>query len=293
MLRTVIRDCLFLNWALPAESLPEPPEPLRYELHTADGRSYVFASAVLFHQDAIHLTSFPLLRVCYPQLNLRLHVLDSEGTPSVLFRKMLMPVWMVPGVRLVTHQPASHARLDFPRPSRDGGGSWRWRARREGRLDVRAWQAAPVIGEGPRLGSWDETVRYFQERQRGYAESAGTLHRLEASRPSFAAAWPLRAEIGAHDLLSRMLPLHRSGNGRADGQENGSWPPLHSVWLCPEIPFVFELAAVPRVAMAPSIPQPAAGRVASPVLRSDALPPEGVVSELVPELRSERRRASC
>jgi hypothetical protein len=286
MLRTVIRDCLFLNWALPAEALPEPPAPLRYELHSAEGRSYVFASAVLFHQDAIHLTSLPLLRVRYPQLNLRLHVLDAEGLPSVLFRKMLMPAWMVPGVRLVTHQPASHARLDFPRPSRDGGGSWRWRAQRNGRLEVRAWQASPMVGEGPRLGSWDETVRYFQERQRGYAESAGTLHRIEARRPSFAAAWPLRAEIGADDLLSRMLPLRRSGQ---NGGQNGAWPALHSAWLCPEIPFVFELVAVPRVAMAPSMPQPAAGRVASPVLRSDVLPPEGVVSELLPE----RRRASC
>jgi hypothetical protein len=283
MLRTVIRDCLFLNWALPAGSLPEPPAPLRYELHTVEGRSYVFASAVLFHQEAIHLTSFPLLRVCYPQLNLRLHVLDAEGTPSVLFRKMLMPVWMVPGVRLVTHQPASHARLDFPRPSRDGGGSWQWRARRRGRLEVRAWQAAPVAGEGPRLGSWEETVRHFQERQRGYSESAGMLHRIEARRPSVAAAWPLRTEIGAHDLLPRMLPLrHRNG------EENGRWPALHSSWLCPEIPLVFELAAVPRVAMAPSMPQPAAGRVASPVLLADALPPERAAERVVPELVAER-----
>ena len=50
------------------------------------------------------------------------------------------------------------------------------------------------------------------------------------------------------------------------------------------------MAAVPRVAMAPSMPQPAAGRVASPVLRSDALPPERVPvpERVVPELVAER-----
>lgn len=282
MLQTVVRDCLFLNWALPAEGLPEPPAPLRYELHSAGGRSWVFASALLFHQDSIHLTSLPLLRVCYPQLNLRLYVLDAEGTPSVLFRKMLMPVWMAPGVRLITRQPASHARLDFPRPSRDpggGGGSWRWRAERKGRLEVSAWQAAPGIGEGPRLGSWEETLRYFQERHRGYAETSGTLHRIE-SRPSSAAVWPLRAEIAANDLLPRMLPLRPQG-----GDGNGCWPALHSAWLCPEIPFVFQMATVPRISMAPQVAQPAAGRVASPALRSDRLPPERVAPE--------RQRASC
>ena len=97
MLQTTVRDCLYLNWALPAESLPEPPAPLRYQLHLWQGRYWVFASALLFHQDALHLTALPRLRFGYPQLNVRLYMLDEDGVPSVLFRRMLMPAWVVPG----------------------------------------------------------------------------------------------------------------------------------------------------------------------------------------------------
>ena len=117
MLRTTVRDCLYLNWAFPAEALPPPPSPLRYQRHVWQGRDYVFASALLFHQDSLHLTALPSLKFGYPQLTVRLYVLDDEGVPSVLFRRMLMPGWVAPGVRLITHQPAARARLRFPRPS--------------------------------------------------------------------------------------------------------------------------------------------------------------------------------
>ena len=134
-LQMTVRDCLYLNWALPAEALPEPPAPLRYQVHTWQGQDWVFASALLFHQDAVHLAALPLLRVGYPQFNLRFYVLDKEGIPSVLFRRMLMPAWVAPGVRLVSHQPALAARLDFPRPSADAGdGPWSWRVERGGTL---------------------------------------------------------------------------------------------------------------------------------------------------------------
>ena len=263
-LRMTVRDCLYLNWAVPVEKLPDPPSPLRYQLHSWQGRDHVFASALLFHQDALHFASLPLLRVGYPQLDLRLCVLDPEGVPSVLFRRMLMPAWVTPGVRLLTHQPASRARLDFPRPSRNPGygGPWTWKIARRGALLVRAWQDSPQVGEGPRLGSWEQTVRYFHERPRGYAESSSALHRLEASFPQVA-CWPLRAELRGDDMLSPWLRIDRNG-------ASYPWPALHSVWLCPEIPFVFELGLVPQIQMAPSVPHPAAGRVAAPVLRSGA-----------------------
>ncbi len=80
-LRMTVRDCLYLNWALPVEGLPEPAPPLRYQLHSWQGRDWVFASALLFHQDAIQLSALPLLRVGYPQFNLRLCVLDGRASP--------------------------------------------------------------------------------------------------------------------------------------------------------------------------------------------------------------------
>jgi hypothetical protein len=283
MLRMMVRDCLYLNWALPVEELPEPPASLRYQLHSWQGGDWVFASALLFHQDAMHFTSLPLLRVGYPQLNLRLYVLDREGVPSVLFRRMLMPAWVTPGVRLLTHQPASRARLDFPRPSRvpGEGGPWTWKVRRHGALEVRAWQDSPQVGEGPRLGNWDQTVRYFHERPRGYAEGSGALHLMEASFPQ-AACWPLRVELRGDEMLSPWLRINRNGASRP-------WPALHSAWLCPEIPLVFELGLVPQIQMAPSVPHPAAGRVAAPVLRSGA-PQRPPATEVPPP---ERQRVAC
>jgi hypothetical protein len=208
-LRTVVRDCLFLNWALPVEALPEPPAPLRYQRHAWQGRDYVFVSALLFHHDAVRWSAFPLLRVGYPQLTVRLYVLDEDGMPSILFARELMPAWMAPGVRLMSHHPASSARLDFPRPSRQAeADSWTWRAERGSTLSVKAWVHSPAFGEGPRLGSWDDTVRYIQERPRGYAVHDGALHRVDASHPPVEAVWPLAAEVvGGDALLRRLLPL--------------------------------------------------------------------------------------
>jgi uncharacterized protein DUF2071 len=255
MLRTKVRDCLYLNWALPAAALPEPPSPLRYQLHASPGgEDAVFASALLFHQEGLRLDGFPLPRLSYPQCNLRLHVLDADGIPSVLFRCMLMPPWMAPGARLVTHQPVAAARLDLPRPSRHADrGAWTWRVSRvapsrEAALEVHAAPGSPQLGPGPRLGTWEETVDYFQERPRGYVEEDGRdLHRIASAHPRVP-AWPLRAELGPAGLLGELLPL-------ASGFH---WPGLHSCFLCPEIPFVFELGLVPRVAMAPGLPSPAA-----------------------------------
>jgi hypothetical protein len=253
MLRSVVRDCLYLNWALPAAALPPPPAPLRYQLHPFQGEDHVFVSAVLFQQEGLHLPRLPRLRLSYPQCNLRLYVLDGDGVPAVLFCRMLMPLWLVPGVRLVSRQPAAGAHFRYPRPSSDpGDGEWWWRVQKGKVLEVRAWQDSPGVGHGPRLGSWEQTVEYIQERPRGYAEENGELHRVEAQHPQVA-IWPMRAEIRDAGLLASLLPL-------APG---AAWPPLHSAWLCPEIPFLFELGFVPQMQVAPTLPQAAASRSAA------------------------------
>jgi hypothetical protein len=286
-LKMSVRDCLFLNWALPAEALPELAPPLRYQLHSWEGRDWVFASALLFHHDAVRLSALPILRVSYPQFNLRFYVLDAEGVPSVLFRRMLMPAWMAPGVRLVSHQPAFAARLDFPRPSADAGdGPWRWKVVCGGTLDVQAWRdnsAVPSPLAGPRLGSWEDTVSYFQVRLRGYAEnSGGALRRIDVRRAA-APAWPLRAEVSGSELLPELFRLP------SDGFE---WPALHSAWLCPELPFAFEQVMAPReVTLARGMPQPAAGRVAGAWRAKAAL--RSSRQEAPPRAPRDTRRASC
>jgi hypothetical protein len=288
MLRTTVRDCLYLNWALPAEGLPELPEPLRYQLHSWQGSDHVFVSALLFHQDAVRVPTLPF-SFGFPQLNLRLYVLDSDGVPSVFFCRMLMPSWVAPGVRLLTHQPASRARLDFPRPSRAiNAEPWCWRVRSGGSFEVRAWQESPQVGEGPRLGTWEQTVRYFHERPRGYTESGGELHLIEARHPR-TACWPVHAEVRGEEMLRGLLPV--PGNGSVNGS-TAAWPALHSSWLCPEVPLVFELGLVPKVQLAPTVPHPAAGRMVSPVLRDGVF--QRTQSEgTPPERLSERLRVAC
>ena len=230
ILRTVVRDCLYLNWALPASDVPPPPAPLRYEVHGWQGDEVVFASALLFRQERLHLPRIPLVRLSYPQFNLRLYVLDDEGVPSVLFRSVLVPGWVVPSMRVFADQPALSGQFDYPRPSSEPAEEgWRWLVRRAGELRVVARQDSPCPGHGPSLGSWERVTRFFNQRRRGYFEAASGLKRVDATHRA-SAFWPLQVEVEEDSLLGECLPL-----------AGGGWPEPHSAFLCPEIPFVFEI----------------------------------------------------
>lgn len=235
LLRTLIRDCLYLNWALPVGALPALPEPLRYQTHTFRDEPHAFASALLFRNERLHLAAMPFLRLNYPQFNFRLYVLDGEGVPSVFFRCLMVPGWVLPSARYVARQPLSSGIFAYPRPSKDPGAEcWCWSVRRRRHLEVSARQSSPILGEGPSLGSWEQTTDYFIQRRRGYAERPGGLKKIDAThRPG--AVWPVEAAIEDGALLQHIQPL----DGAAE------WPGLHSAWLCPEIPFVFELGFVP------------------------------------------------
>jgi hypothetical protein len=244
ILRTVVRDCLYLNWALPVAAMPPAPEPLRYDLHAGEGGDFVFASALLFRHEQLRLAAMPALRLSYPQFNLRLNVLDPEGMPSVLFRCILVPPWVVPLVRLVGRQRAKAGQLSFPRAVEAGGDDcWRWQVRRSSALTVEARCGSPVIGTGPRVGSWEETVTYFRRRPRGYAFAAGGLRRVDATQPP-APVWPLQVELSEASLLEDLIEVR------------GGWPALHSSWLCPEMPFVFDVVREREPAIARHVPAP-------------------------------------
>lgn len=252
VLRTKLRDCLYLNWALPAPALPDLPEPLRHELHAAQGREWGFASALLFFQEGLRFRALPFVRLSYPQLNLRLNVLDGEGLPAVWLRRMVVPAWVVPAARLVAGSPVRGGRLAFPRPSEDPEAeAWSWRVGGEGGLAVTARRGAPAAGAGPDLGSWEATVRYFRERRRGYVGDGGVLRRID-TRPPDAPAWPVKAEVEGAEWVAGCLGL---GEGGAGELARG----LHSAWLCPEMAMTFELAPARAVEepvrrSAPSVP---------------------------------------
>lgn len=235
--RSLLRDCLVLNWAVPQDSLPALQEPLRYQVHPWNDRPHVFASALLFHHERLRLDSVPLVRVSYPQLSLRLCVLDGEGEPAVLFHGILVPGWVLPSARLIAGQPARFARFSYPRPSRSPQApGWRWRVVQKKSLIVEAGPGSPAVGVGPDLGSWEETTAYFHGRRRGYLLSSFGFRQIVLSRRP-AALWPMKVELRDAGLLS----------GSLLDVDCESWPPLHSAWLCPEIPSVLEMGRTVEV----------------------------------------------
>lgn len=246
-LRTEVRDSLFLTWALPSGSLPEPPRPLRHEIRTWQGEPYVFASVVLSRQHGLRVPVLPLFSLSYPQFHLFVYVLDGEDQPAVYLRQVLVPVWLGAGMRLVTGLPVGAASFDVPNPSEEPEReSWRWRVRAEGELSVTARRGGPRIGEGPRFPSWESMVRSLRDRAPTYTMTGDGLRKLELRVTPGSAAWPLAAEAEETGLLSRLLPL-------VDGSP---WPPVYAAWLDPELPIVLSLAPEREVALAPQVAAP-------------------------------------
>ncbi len=247
-LRTLARDCLYLNWALPLPAAPELPHPLRYEVHRWEEEEWVFASALLFRVSGLHRSAMPFPRLSYPQMNLRLYVFDDSDVASVLFLRTLVPFWVAPVSRHLGRQPATAASFSYPAPTNDPHrDSWSWSVECRRRLEVVARLGNPPTGPGPRFGSWEQTVEHFCHRRRGYAVWDHKLRPIKTSRPA-AEAWPLRVELGEVALMAECLGT----------SAEGLWNETHSAWLSPEIPFVFELGKLI------DLPLPAGARLPAP-----------------------------
>jgi len=246
VLKTIGRDCLFLNWALPAGALPPLASPLRYDSLTWEGDRYVFLSAALFRQQILDLPGIRFPSVSYPQLSLRLCTLDGQGLPSFYLCNLLLPAWVLPSVRLVARQQAKAATFAYPpQGAQPAERSLLWRVKRQRQLEVVVSQGMTEPGPGPALGSWEQRVTYFQRRNRWYFGGADGLRLLEVKSRDVQAV-PVAARVEDAGLLSSCMP----------GELEGGWPDLHSAWLSPEIPFVFELGwagdrALPRHLPAP------------------------------------------
>lgn len=252
-LRTTAQDCLYLNWAVPADAAPRLPLPLRYELHREGDADWVFVSALLFRFAGLRPEGLPFPSLSYPQAHLRLYVLDGEGVPSVIFLRMMVPFWVVPVSRLLARQPATVGWFSYPRPSADGGeaggeGSWTWSLRRRAVLEVSARPASPGIGPGPSLGDWQRTVEYIRRRPKGYVLWEGRLRSLRRTYATRAVVWPLHAEVEVSELLESIFP-------EVDADH---WATPHSAWLCPEIPLSFEVGKPIRLPLPHPAPRVAA-----------------------------------
>ena len=211
--------------------MPPLPDPLQYEVHSADEERLVFGSALLFRHEHLHVAGLPFLRLSYPQFNFRFYVTDHEGVPSIFLHRLLVPHWVVPSSRWLAGQPAVGGRFNFPAPTdKAASESWQWIVHRDATLKLTAHQSVPMVGSGPALGSWERMTSYFRQRRRAYLVTAGGLRSVETSQRSVP-IWPLSVVMQERRLLDLCLPL----------AESTGWPDLYSAWLCPEIPIVFEL----------------------------------------------------
>lgn len=220
------RDCLYLNWAIPAERMPPPPAPLRYDVR--DG--FALASTVLYRLE--RTGTLGLLAPGHPQLDFHVCTLDEAGRPSFFMHCVLIPTWVLPGARLMARLPAHTASFDFPGP-RAGAGERNWRVCRRDCLDLSACEGAPAPGVEPDLGSWRRTVTFFQRRRRGYYPSAEGLRPIDVARPEIEVV-PMSVEVRDAALVERCLGL-------------AAGPPsvFHSAWFCPEVPFAFARSEAP------------------------------------------------
>jgi hypothetical protein len=251
-LRSRLRECLCLNWAVPVTHLPPPPESLRYEVHSFEGEDFVLASVLLFRHEDVHPETLPLFKVSFPQLNFRLYVLDEHDAPAVLFVAILVPSWIVPSAVLVGGQPARSARFEHTGEPGSTSGSWEWRvmapggwsggARTGAGLHCVATLGSPKVGAGPQIGTWQQTVDYVRLRNRGYALRRGALKRIETEQPSVAVS-PVDVDLRDDELPRVLLGAP-------------SWPGLHSAWVCPEMTMRFDLAPERTLALPTQAPVP-------------------------------------
>ena len=239
-LQSHIRHCLYLNWALPVDALPALPAPLRYQTCDHEGESFAFVSALFFRHDEARFASLPLLRMSFPQLNLRLCVLDDDDVPAVYFQRLFVPGWALLPIRLLTRQPATSARFRYPDPS--SLGPWEWSVHSDVAARCRAELGPPELPAGPSLGSWEATVAFLRHRNRGYVVSSGDLQALRTEQPTVEVV-PVRAELLENDLLVNAFP-------------EVVWPPLHCAFLCPEIPLLLELGTDRASVLAREAPAP-------------------------------------
>jgi uncharacterized protein YqjF (DUF2071 family) len=236
--RSLVRDCLYLNWSVARDCLPALPEPLRYEVRGGPGNESGFVSAVLFRQAGMRLGALPIPSLSYPQFNVRSYVLDAEGTPAVFFHRMLVPGWVVPGARLVAGQPALPARFEYPLAF--GGDAARWKVIAGAGFQVEALASAQAQSGTAQFASWDGMVRFFRERSRGYVKTLTGLNRI-ATQPATTPVIAVRVDDLDTGLLEEILGLT-------------SPPALISAFLAPSTQFVFDFAAIPRVALARETP---------------------------------------
>lgn len=237
--RTLVQDCLRINWAVPRGLLAEPPKGLRYDVLNDGSAERVMVSALLYRQES-PLPTASLPRMNYPQLKVQCCMHDQKGRPTLWVNAVYLPTWLLPSMRIIAGRLARSARLDYPHLGQPGieGERWTWTAHKADKLGVTVVVSQPRAV--PLVGSWTELLRYFDRRD----ETSIVRGRTRQAQIDYTPSTPLpvEVEVAEASLVSRQL---------IGGQE---LPPVHSAWLTPSLNASFEYLAEAEPTVGPHLP---------------------------------------
>jgi hypothetical protein len=166
-----LSDVLYLNFAVNQEEVERllPPETtVDSRLHR--GEPWGVFSLVLFRHDPLRPESIGWPQFRFPQVNLRIYVKDSDGTPSVYFKQLYMSSLRAFVTRWYTHQPVTAMTLNFPARVHDGG-EYRWNLSDRGEGNIAGKVGRDQRISGNLLGLFDseeDFLQYIRQRPLAY-----------------------------------------------------------------------------------------------------------------------------
>lgn len=179
-IQMLMRDMLFINWAVHPEALREMVPP-QLELDTKSdsaGNPVAFVSAVCFRVEEVRSNVLPLPRVSFNQVNYRVYV-RGGAIPSVCFLDMRLNSRMVSTLTGFLRVPVVYEEIDIIAATEPGSTVLRYKFDSSGlRAEVTVDEHSEATIADPALPS-----EFFTQRLTGYAGGGANVFKLEVDHP--------------------------------------------------------------------------------------------------------------
>lgn len=195
-LRMVMRDMLFITWAVEPEVVRKLVDA-RFELDTitdSTGHGVAFVSAVCFHVAEVRTSIVPLPNLSFQQINYRTYVRAGD-VPAVCFLEMKVNSRMVTAMTGFLNIPVYYEEIEIT-TSTAGSGSLGYRLRSPG------LQADAMIGESHSETPSDDKVppEFITHRLVGYAAAGNGMYRIDVEQPGLDSISALTQNVKAPGL---------------------------------------------------------------------------------------------
>jgi uncharacterized protein len=181
----VLRDMLFLNWAVEPERVRKlVPERIELDTKTdTTGRTMAFVSAVCFRVGEVRSSALLLPSLSFEQLNYRVYVKAGDD-PAVCFLDMKVNSRMVTTLTSFLSVPIQYEDIDIKiastgRCESGGVGTLSYAVKSAG------LQAEVIIGEAPARGSGDGNTapQFMTDRLVGYVAAGDGVFKIRVEQP--------------------------------------------------------------------------------------------------------------